>query len=372
MRALIVYRDRILARSEHAFMRRQYCGFTRLAPVWVGCRRDPDLPGAGIEPILLGGEGPLGALRRIAFKQAGITPGLAQLRALDPAVVHAQFGRGGAIALPLARRLGVPLAVTFHGGDAHKDSHYRRVPLPALFARRMAALLDYAGVFVCVSGQVRDKLLARGFPAARLRVIPIGVEPAPAPVAPPETGHLLFVGRMVEKKGVPVLLDALARLRAAGDTTQAVLVGDGPMLDAVRARAAAIGGIALPGWQTQDQIRGWMAGALALAVPSVTGRGGDAEGLPSVAVEALTLGVPLIASDAAGLAEVMACDVGRMVPAGDPAALAEALAAAIADPPARARWAEAARAVALEAFDARRQSRKLEDTLLDLVSGPPQ
>ena len=361
-RPLIVYRDRILARSEHAFMRRQYAAFTRLATVWVGCRRDPDLPGAGIDPLILGGDGPLGPLRRAAFKQAGVVPDLDRLRALGAALVHAQFGRGGAIALPLARRLGLPLAVTFHGGDAHKDTHYRRL---ALFARRRPDLLAYAAVFVCVSDQVRDKLLARGFPAAKLRVIPIGVEPAPAPVTPPATGHLLFVGRMVEKKGVPVLLDALARLRTAGDATPAVLVGDGPLLPALRARAATIGGIELPGWQTRDQLHAWMAGALGLIVPSVTGRDGDAEGLPSVAVEAMTLGVPLIASDAAGLAGAMAQGVGRVVKAGDPAALAEALAALIADPPARAAWAATARAVALRDFDATRQSRLLEDTLLE-------
>lgn len=365
MRPLIVYRDRLLPRSEHGFMRRQYLGFTRLAPVWVGCRRDPDLPDAGITPLILGGDGPAGPLRRALFKQAGVVPDLGRLRALDPALVHAQFGRGGAIALPLARRLGVPLVVTFHGGDAHKDVHYRR---PALFARRLPALLDSAALFVCVSDSVRDKLLLRGFPAAKLRVIPIGVEPAPAAVPPPAAGHLLFVGRMVEKKGVFVLLDALARLRAGGDATPAVLLGDGPLLAAVRRQAEAIGGIALPGWQSPAQVQVWMAGALALVVPSITGSGGDAEGLPTVAVEAMTLGVPLIASDQAGLATVLTpAGPGLMVPAGDPAALAEAMARLAADAPRRATWAAAARATALRDFDATRQSALLEATLLSVL-----
>lgn len=368
MRPLIVYRDRLLPRSEHGFMRRQYLGFTRLAPVWVGCRRDPDLPGAGIEPLILGGDGPAGPLRRAMFKEMGVVPDARRLAALAPALVHAQFGRGGALALPLARRLGVPLVVTFHGGDAHKDVHYRRCPWPGVFARRLPALLAYASLFVCVSETVSDKLLARGFPAARLRVIPIGVEPAPEAVTPPAAGHLLFVGRMVEKKGVFVLLDALARLRASGDATPAVLVGDGPLMASVRERAAAIGGIVLPGWQTPEQVRDWMAGALGLAVPSVTGRGGDAEGLPTVAVEAMTLGVPLVASDQAGLGPVLSAGgPGLLVPAGDAGALAAALAALAADPGRRTAWAAAARATALRDFDAHRQSALLEATLLGVL-----
>ncbi len=365
MRRVIVYRDRILARSEHGFMRRQYLGFTRLDPVWVGCRRDPDLAGSGVDPIILGDDGRLGPLRRALFKQTGLVPDRARLAALEPALIHAQFGRGGAIALPLARALGVPLVVTFHGGDAHKDVHYRPA---SLFARRLPALLAYASRFVCVSPGVRDKLLARGFPADKLLVLPIGVEPAPAPVPPPEAGHILFIGRMVEKKGVPVLLDALARLRAAGDATPAVLVGDGTLLPALRARAEALGGVTLPGWQTQEQLRAWFAGALCLAVPSVTATGGDAEGLPSVAVEAMTWGVPLVASDQAGLSEILTPDgPGTLVPARNPDALAAALSALIADPARRARQAAAARALALRDFDATLQSVRLEDLLLSVL-----
>jgi colanic acid/amylovoran biosynthesis glycosyltransferase len=363
-RPVLVYRDRILARSEHGFMRRQYLGFSRLAPFWVGTRRDPDGT-AGLDPLILGGGGMLAPLRRALFKQAGVMPpDLRALAARRPALIHAQFGRGGAIALPLARALRVPLVVTFHGGDAHKDVHYRP---GALFARRLPGLLAYAARFVCVSPSVAERLVGRGVPPEKLTVLPIGVEPAAA-LPPPAGGHILFIGRMVEKKGVPVLLDALARLRAAGDTTPAVLVGDGPLLAALRPRAEALGGVTLPGWQSQDQLRGWFAGARCLAVPSVTGAGGDAEGLPSVAAEAMMLGVPLVASTEAGVAHLFGpSPPGALVPARDAAALAAAL-AALADPAARAAAAAAAHALARRELDATVQSARLEALLLSVLA----
>lgn len=370
METLLVYRDRLLPKSELGFMRRQYLGFTRLHPLWVGCRTDPGLAEASIDYRLLGRPGPLGALDRALFKQLGVVPRVPPLAALRPALVHAQFGRGGALALPLAQRLGLKLAVTFHGGDAHKDKHYRQGLWRGIYARRLPALINYASLFICVSSSVRDRLLARGFPAAKLLVLPIGVEldttpPEAAPLAPP---YLLFVGRFVEKKGILVLLDALRLLRAQGCTLPLVLVGDGPLLAEVRARAATLGPVVLPGWQSPAQVRAWMAGALCLLVPSIIGRGGDAEGLPSVAVEALGLARPVIGSTAAGLADLLTQDAGGLcVQAGDAAALAAAMAALIGDPARAVRLGAAGRERVAEHFVAERQSAQLESVLLTLL-----
>ena len=140
MSRVLVYRDVLLPKSELGFMRRQYMGFQTLQPLWIG---------RSVEPWLDQAVFPIGATftgwRGLAFKQLGLTPDLSSLGGV---VVHAQFGRGGALALPLAERLGLPLVVTFHGGDVTKSSHYR--PL-ALFRLRMKRLAAYASAFVCVS-----------------------------------------------------------------------------------------------------------------------------------------------------------------------------------------------------------------------------
>ena len=115
---LLVYRDRIGAPSELAFLRRQYVGFTRLAPVWVGRHVMPQAGALGGSVLRLGGDGPAGWLLRALFAGIGRVPALACGRVAP--VLHAQFARGGALALPLARTLGLRLVVTLHGGDVSK------------------------------------------------------------------------------------------------------------------------------------------------------------------------------------------------------------------------------------------------------------
>jgi len=175
--ALLVYRDRIVPRSEAHFLRRQYIGFRCLAPVWIGCRKDVGLPDLRAEPIFLGRRGPAGVLDRLMFKQFGRIPPAPDLAMLRPRLIHAHFGRGGALALPIARALSLPLVVTFHGGDATKDRHYRRRLVPTIFQRRCEALQREAALIICVAEHIREALLARNFPAAKLKVIRYGVEP---------------------------------------------------------------------------------------------------------------------------------------------------------------------------------------------------
>ncbi|HYZ23249.1 MAG TPA: glycosyltransferase, partial [Rhodopila sp.] len=234
-RPFLVYRDRIGAPSEAGFLRRQYIGFTKLSPVWIGRVL---LPGAdqvamckdGACLVRLGGEGMTGALRRLLFRQFGHAPPVA-IPDLAP-VLHAQFARGGALALPLAQALGLRLVVTLHGGDVAKRKNWRRTVL----SRRWPALVRAADRFVCVSGAVADVARARGVPDTKLTVLPIGVEIPDAPPPRCPACHL-FVGRFVEKKGIAVLAEAMRRLRAEGDATRLVCVGDGPLREPLEALA---------------------------------------------------------------------------------------------------------------------------------------
>ncbi len=365
--ALLVYRDRIVPRSEAHFLRRQYVGFRRLAPVWIGCRTDAGLPDLRVEPIILGRRGAVGALDRLAFKQFGRIPPAPDLATLQPRLIHAHFGRGGALALPIARALGLPLVVTFHGGDATKDEPYRRKLIPTIFQRRRAALQEEAALIICVAEHIREALLARDFPAAKLKVISYGVEPEEdgETPQPPDRPYLLFVGRFVEKKGVAHLLEAMRALQREGAAIDLVLIGDGPMAEALKLQSSGLKHARFLGWLPNLEVRRLMRSALALCVPSVAARTGDAEGLPNVVLEAMACAVPVIGSQAGGIPEAVEHGhTGFLVPPADPRAIADAVGRLLGDSVLRRRMGDAARAAATARFSAIAQSRLLEDALL--------
>lgn len=367
----ISYRDRIVPRSEVHFLRRLYVAFDRLHPVWVGRRRDAGLADLGADPLFLGRHGIGGTIDRALFKHLGVPPSLPDLRALRPGLVHAHFGRGGALALPLARALDVPLVVSFYGGDATKQKHYDRHLIPAIFARRLAALKDQAAMFICVSDFIRERLLERGFPPEKLQVIRFGVdvdiEAGVAPEMPP--GYVLFAGRFVEKKGVTYLIEAVRQLQTEGRELRLVLIGDGPMAGDLKRQAAALKDVLFPGWRPNPELRRWMAGAMAVCVPSRTAESGDAEGLPNVVIEAMAAGTPVIGSRHAGIGEAVENGrTGLLVSPEDPAAIAAALRRLCDQPELRNRLGDNARRVAREHFDARAQSLRLQRTLLDVIA----
>ncbi|MCB8880350.1 glycosyltransferase [Acidisoma cellulosilytica] len=368
-RTALIYRDVILPPSEASFMRRQYSGFSQLDPLWIGRRITPVAAESALAVRRLGGDGWLGDIQREVFKDFGLVPDLSKLQAMNPAVIHAQFGRGGALALPIARRLGLPLAVTFHGGDAHKDKHYRGGITKSLYARRLPALLREAKLFICVSESVRQKLLQRGFPAGKLIVHPIGTDiPADSP-APRAEGPILFVGRFVPKKGLPVLIEALQILRRQGQEPAVRIIGDGPLASGVRLQAEGLARVDFLGWQRPDEVALAMRQASMLIVPSERAQDGDAEGLPSVATEAMALSLPVIGTDQAGLeGVVLPGRTGLIVPARDPEALARGIASLIASPEMRMGMGTAGRGLVQGEFNARRQSQRLESLLLSLTS----
>lgn len=144
-----------------------------------------------------------------------------------------------------------------------------------------------------------------------------------------EAGHLLFVGRLRIRKGVEVLLAALARLRAAHPEARLLVAGDGEHRRALERTAAALGvadAVTFLGRCDAARVRALLAGARLLAVPSIY------EGMPLVVLEAMEAGVPVVASRVSGIPEVVEDGVtGWLVPPEDPQALAAALAAAMED-----------------------------------------
>ena len=371
MGTILVYRDTVGARSE-SFIQRQYRAFQELEPVYVGTKRGPLAPK---DALILAAPGLAGAYGRTAFRQWGHIPAKLDrlIETRKPVLIHAQFGLGGALALPIARKTGLPLVVTFHGGDATKDKHFEERPLiPTIFQRRRQAMIETAETILCVSQFVRDRLIARGFPPEKLQTHYLGID-IPKDVALTPTGisdTVLFVGRLVEKKGVDTLIAAMAALRESIPTLKLSVIGDGPARAQLerQARDASID-VTFRGWLTEKEVRSAMRRALLLAVPSRTAEGGDSEGLPTVIMEAMALGLPIVATRHAGIPEIVSDGVtGLLTPEADGAALAEAILAIRQTPDLANRLRGEAYADVRARFDADRQSAALERKLLDIIA----
>lgn len=149
--------------------------------------------------------------------------------------------------------------------------------------------------------------------------------------------YLLYVGRLRIRKGVEVLLEALAGLRDDGLVLPLVVAGDGEHRAALERRTAELDLAALVrflGRCSAEEVRGLLRQARVLVVPSIY------EGMPLVVLEAMEAGLPIVASAVSGIPEVVVDgETGWLVPPEDPRALAKALRAAWDSEEARTRGA---------------------------------
>nr|WP_240897132.1 glycosyltransferase [Kineococcus vitellinus] len=283
------------------------------------------------------------------------------LRALRPDVLHAHFGTDAAVVGPVAAELGIPLVVTWHGYDAtlHDEALASSTSGRLLLERRAQLLASAAGT-IAVSGFIAAELARKGADPGAIDVIACGVDTERVVwTPPPATGGLLFVGRLVEKKGLADLLDALAGLASPPPLT---VVGDGPLRERLeqRARDQRVDARFL-GTRTSDEVRAAMREAQAVVIPSRRAANGDCEGLPVVSLEAAASGRPVIAYAHSGLVEsVLDGTTGLLAPEGDVAALAAAVEEVGADADLRAAFGLAAREHAVRSFDIRVTTARIE------------
>jgi glycosyltransferase involved in cell wall biosynthesis len=182
---------------------------------------------------------------------------------------------------------------------------------------------------------------------------------------PPLDGpiRLLCVARFQEKKGIDTLVDACATLRARGVPFALRVLGDGPMRPALEARVARLGlagPVALEGPLPQEDVARALAACHAFVMPCRQDRTGDMDGIPTVFMEALATGRPVVSCPVSGIPELVRDgETGLLVPPNDPAALADAVTRLAADAPLRVRLGRQGRALVERQHDERTNARRL-------------
>jgi glycosyltransferase involved in cell wall biosynthesis len=310
-----IYRTQILPLSE-TFVRDQALALRRWQPILVGEREIDGLPLAGLA-VAARHSGPPRFLQRLAgvfWRSLDQTsPGLIKLvQQWQVRLIHAHFGFDGVEAWPIARRLGLPLLVTLHGSDITTRMQWfsegRAGRRWRSYPHRLARLAVQKNVsFVAVSKNIREAAIVAGLPESRIFVHPIGINTqnftrSGLPVSQ-RRPIILFLGRLVEKKGASYLLEAFEVLRQNLPEAELVIAGDGPKRQELAARAEAIGGVRFVGAFSREQAQALLAEARVLCLPSITAESGDAEGLPLVILEAQACGVPVVTSARGGTDE---------------------------------------------------------------------
>ena len=360
--AVIIYRENLLSYSE-TFVLNQAEALRHFCPYYVGTRRVED--GLAMPPertLVINNGTPAGRLSELWFKASGLAPRLDKpLHALHPQLIHAHFGSDGIMALPLSRRLGVPLITTFHGFDATMhDEHLLK--MPSLRDRRLVThrpqLIREGAMIIAVSEHIRQQLLAKGFAPERVVRHYNGIDPSVFSPATEEQREplILFVGRLVEKKGGEYLLRAMQSVQQRNPTAQLIMIGEGQLRGELGTLAEELRiNCRFVGRQTPAQVRQWMQRAQVFCLPSVTAENGDTEGLPTVILEALATNLPVVATISAGNPEAVRGEqTGLLVPERDVAALAGALSRLLEDAGLRRRLGRAGLADVRQRFDARR------------------
>jgi colanic acid/amylovoran biosynthesis glycosyltransferase len=268
--------------------------------------------------------------------------------------VHAHFGTNSTAIAMLARHFsGIPYSFTAHGAD-----EFEQAALQSLDVK-----LERAAFAVCISSFGKSQLMRWSHPDQwrKIEVVHCGVDHLfldRSVQRLPAHPRLVCVGRIDTWKGQLVLVRAARRLREEGVTCEIVLVGDGPFRSRIEEEvslAGLEGAITVLGWVPGPRVKEELLNARALVLPSFY------EGLPTVIMEAMALGRPVISTYVGGIPELVENrKTGWLVPAGDEIALSQAMRAALeATVDQLETMGSAGRARVAESHDSMKEARKL-------------
>jgi colanic acid/amylovoran biosynthesis glycosyltransferase len=366
MRKVLIYRNELLPISE-TFIRGQAAALKTFEPIFIGLRRYTagfPLPDSSVvfsqsDSYVARGSG-------LLYKLGGWAPRFhARARAAGASLIHAHFAVDGVNALALAAATELPLMTTLHGIDVTtKESLYRQSVIGRIYLSKRQKLWQRASVFTCASDFLRKSAIEAGFPEEKLRVHYIGIDLSffqPSTLSGPRT-TVLFVARLVEKKGCKYLIRAMQEVQDRFPLANLVIIGDGPERASLEALAKELGvRCEFRGAQPSAAVRQELATARVFCVPSVTASTGDSEGLGIVFAEAQAMGVPVVSSLHGGIPEVVRQqETGLLAPEQDHRKLAEHIGRFFADDQFWTDCSKRAVAWVHERFDIGKQTRELE------------
>jgi colanic acid/amylovoran biosynthesis glycosyltransferase len=278
-------------------------------------------------------------------------------------LMHIYFGHTGVHLLPFIKAWDKPCVVSFHGADISMREHQ-----PG-YESQMREMLRTVPLVLARSQSLRDRLLQLGCPPDRLALNRTGVPLEQFPYVPrtaPANGgwRIVQACRLIPKKGLVTSLQAFAKFRERYPNANFVIAGDGPMLDDLKSRVAKLGlekCVQFPGFLNQAKLYELYVSSHVFIHPSELMADANQEGIPNSMLEAMSTGLPVVATFHGGIPEAVDDGVtGFLVPEKDPAAVCGALCRVVESVDAWARMGREASDNIMANFEQRAQIEHLE------------
>jgi glycosyltransferase involved in cell wall biosynthesis len=274
--------------------------------------------------------------------------------------VHAHFaGMAARTAYWIREFFGIPYSFTAHAND---------IFAPRDFVVSLGKLIENAAAVVTVS-DYSVRLLQERFAGSAAKVVRVYNGVDLSRFRPTDFGQgkpaIISIGRLIEKKGFSDLIRACALLRSRGHQFVCHIIGEGPLEESLRAQIAADGleqSVELTGPQTQAQISARLADGTMFVLACTREADGGMDNLPTVIMEAMAAGLPVISTPLGGIPEMVQPDVnGELVPERDPESLCDAMERLISDPEKARRFGDTGRKIAHEKFSIETSARQLQE-----------
>ncbi len=276
--------------------------------------------------------------------------------------LHAHFATAPALVAMFTHWLtGIPYSFTAHARDIYVDQKPRLLRVEMKFADAVVTVSEYNRHYLCtkISPATNGKVCCI-YNGLNLRDYSFSPPCASQPGPP----VILSIGRLIEKKGFCDLLLACEILRRRGRHFQVEIIGAGPWEDLLQTQTKRLHlqeQVRFLGAQPQEVVRESFRRATVFALPCIISGKGDRDGIPTVLMEAMASGTPVVSTSVSGIPELIESGKdGLLVPPNNPPRLADALNELLNAPELREKLTRAARAKIEERFSIDRSAKRLQ------------
>ncbi len=244
-----------------------------------------------------------------------------------------------------------PLICTSHGGDLYTLDNF-------IFRKIKKWTINRCDQFCVVSNAMKKKLTLMGILKEKINIMPMGVDMdnqfRPVSGLRRDDNRLIFVGRLVEKKGVAYLLEAMVEVIKAIPNINLLIAGDGPLRASLEMKSRKLNldkNVRFYGSVQHHELPYLYSSASIALVPSIIASSGDQEGLGLVTIEAMSCGCAVIASSLEAIKDVIDTKSGILVTPGNALALSKKICFLINNPVQRGQMAAKGREKVLLRFN---------------------